>query len=165
MKNTLEYKILKYLSENDNGEYVDVSNLSDDKKLLKTKLNGLSKEKLISYSSGIDLRFGNGDNIKVDEIRAKIEFKGTEYLNKLGSENKNITNTFNNSTINQLNQESNFSNSPTNINETATQEKNSFIVKFWKLITENKLISGLILVIITEEVTIGKIWELISDLF
>ncbi len=165
IKSSLEYKILKHLKVNDNGEYIDVSELSDDKKLLRTKLNGISKEKLISYSGGIDMRFGDGDNIKVDHIKAKIEFKGIEYLNKLETENKNITNNFNNSTISQLNQESNFSNSPTNINPTATQEKKSLIVKFWKLITENKLISGIILVIITEEITIGKIWKLIIDLF
>lgn len=165
MKNTLEYKILKYLSENDNGEYIDVSDFSNETKLLKTKLNGLSKEKLISYSGGIDMRFGDGENIKIDHIKAKIEFKGIEYLNKLETENKNITNTFNNSTISQLNQEANFSNSQTIINPITLEEKKSLILKFWKLISENKLVSGIILIIITEEITFGKILKLISILF
>ena len=167
MKDTLEYKILKHLKENDNGEYIDMSEFISDLKLLRIKLSSLSKkpEKYISFDGGTDIRFGDGDNFKRECTLAKIEFSGIKYLNEIENENKNITNNFNNSTISQLNQESNFSNSPTNINPTATQEKKSLIVKFWKLITENKLISGIILVIITEEITIGKIWKLISDLF
>jgi hypothetical protein len=167
MKETLEYKILKHLKDNDNGEYIDLSGFTTDLKLLRIKLSSLSKkpEKYISFNGGPDFRFENGNNLKRECTLAKIEFNGIKYLNEIETKNKNITNNFNNSTISQLNQESDFSNSPTNINPTATQEKKSLIVKFWKLITENKLISGIILVIITEEITIGKIWKIISDLF
>lgn len=167
MKYTLEYKILKHLKENDNGEYIDMSEFISDLKLLRIKLYSLSKkpEEYISFDGGTDIRFGDGANFKRECTLAKIEFSGIKYLNEIENGNKNITNNFNNSTISQLNQESNFSNSPTNINTTAKQEKKSLILKFWKLITENKLISGIILVIITEETTIGKIWKFISDLF
>jgi hypothetical protein len=139
MKETLEYKILKYLSENDNGEYIDVSNLHTDKNLLRSKLNGLSKEKLITCNLGIDIRFGDGNNIKVDQIKAKIEFKGIEYLNKFETENKSINNNFNNSTIGQLNQSDELSVLKTEIKQTiqpATKEKQqnaiiSLVEKFW----------------------------------
>lgn len=47
MKETLEYKILKYLSENDNGEYFDVSFIESNCKLLNSKINELKKVKYI----------------------------------------------------------------------------------------------------------------------
>ena len=139
MKDTLEYKILKYLQENDNGQYIDVSNLHFDKILLRSKLNGLSKENLISYAPSIDIRFGEGNNFKVEQIKAKIEFKGIEYLNKLETENKIIMNSFNNSTIGQFNQSDDLSVLKTEIKQTThpkAKEKQqnaiiSFISKFW----------------------------------
>ncbi|RKS95657.1 hypothetical protein BC952_1354 [Flavobacterium limicola] len=139
MKDTLEYKILKYLSENNNGEPVDVSRLETNTKKLKQKLIELEKEKLISYGSGIDLRFGDGTGVKVDFIRAKINFKGIEYLNKIDSDNRNITNNFNNSTIGQLNQSDELSVLKTEIKQTTqpkAKEKQqsviiSFVEKFW----------------------------------
>ncbi len=139
MKDTLEYKILKYLSENDNGQYIDVSGLHLDKILLRSKLNGLSKEKLILYSPPIEIRFGDGDNFKSENTKAKIEFKGIEYLNKLENENKNITNNFNSSTIGQFNQSNDLSVLKTEIKQTIqpnAKEKQqnaitSFVEKFW----------------------------------
>lgn len=47
MRETLEYKILKYLSENDNGEYFDVSFIESNCKLLNSKINELKKVKYI----------------------------------------------------------------------------------------------------------------------
>ena len=46
-EDTLEYKILKYLSENNNGEPIDVSNMDTDKNRLKNALSNLKKEKPI----------------------------------------------------------------------------------------------------------------------
>ena len=83
MKDTLENKILKYLSENDNGEPLDVSGLESNEKTLKRALRDLKNEKLIAYGTGINISFGDGSSIKQDFIRAKIEFKGKEYLTKL----------------------------------------------------------------------------------
>lgn len=47
MKDTLEYKILKYLSENDNGEYFDLSFIENNGKLLKSKITELKQVKYI----------------------------------------------------------------------------------------------------------------------
>jgi preprotein translocase subunit Sss1 len=94
MKETLEYKILKHLKENDNGEYVDMSKFTGDLKLLKIKLNSLSKkpEKYISSDLGSSIWFGDGDKIERNCILAKIEFKGIKYLNELENTEKSIVN-------------------------------------------------------------------------
>ena len=47
MKDTLEYKILKYLYENDNGEYLDISFIENNSKLLNSKITELKKVKYI----------------------------------------------------------------------------------------------------------------------
>jgi hypothetical protein len=133
MKETLEYKILKYLSDNDNGEYIDVSELSYDKKLLRNKLRDLSKDQLIKYSGGIDMRFGDGDGIKIDHIKAKIEFKGKQELSNI--ENQSL--------VFSINQETN----KYNANKYKPWYK-KFPKKLWKLISENKLISGLLIILI-----------------
>jgi len=65
--------------------------------------------------------------------------------------NLNINNDFRDSTIGQVNQSSNFSNSPQTINTTAKSikdHKKGFIIRFWKLISENKLVSGILLIVI-----------------
>ena len=41
MKNTLEYKILKYLSKNSKGDFVDVSNIEADTYFLKSVIKDL----------------------------------------------------------------------------------------------------------------------------
>lgn len=85
MKDTLEYKILKHLKDNDNGGFVDMRFFIEDRKRLETKLRSLSKEpeKLISarfpvfvYSSGLP-------DYEEDILEAKIEFKGINYLESL----------------------------------------------------------------------------------
>jgi len=76
MKKSLEYKVLKYLSDNDNSKYLVVNKLHDDKNKLKRVLVALNKEKYIdSYNKHI----GNGK----DEYLAKIEFNGLKYLESL----------------------------------------------------------------------------------
>jgi hypothetical protein len=149
MKDHLEYKILKHLSENDNGEPVDISNLETNKKLLKKKLLELKKEKLISYGSGINLSFGDDSNVKIEFIRAKITFKGIEYLNKIESDNRNITNNFNNSTIGQLNQDSEFFESPNNIKTKAAPSNNPVIKSRLNTILSNPWFIGISLALIT----------------
>ena len=62
-----------------------------------------------------------------------------------------INNDFRDSTIGQVNQSSNFSNNPQTIKITAKsnkEQKKGFIIRFWKLISENKLISGILLIVI-----------------
>jgi hypothetical protein len=128
MKETLEYKILKHLKENDDGEYVDMSKFTDDLKLLRIKLNSLSKkpEKYISSDLGSSIRFGDGDKIERNCILAKIEFNGIKYLNEI--ENQSL--------IFSINQETNKYN---------TNKYKPWYIKLpinlWKLISENKLIS------------------------
>ena len=105
---------------------------------------------------------------KIKELTKLIELNSLDdFVKWLDNQNtdSSITYNFHNSTVNQLNQESNFSNSPTTINPIPNKKKKSFIEKLLKLITENKLISGIILVIITEEITIGKIYKFILSLF
>lgn len=41
MNDTLEYKISKYLSKNDNGEFIDVSFLNENPKTLESKIKDL----------------------------------------------------------------------------------------------------------------------------
>ncbi len=124
MKDSLEYKILKFLSEKNNEESVDVSDLEPNKKLLKQKLLELKKEKLIKYGNGIDLSFGDGSNLKIEFIRAKINFNGLKFLKEIESENKNITNNFNNSTIGQFNQSDELKVLKTEIKQTNNPSKN-----------------------------------------
>lgn len=100
-------------------------------------------------------RFGYACDLKSRKYLTKlIELKTWgKFLDWLESDNNesNITNDFSGSTIGQINQSSNFSNSPQtsniNANTTPTHQKN-FIKKFWELISENKLISSMILAII-----------------
>ncbi|MDN3666642.1 hypothetical protein ACFFU1_09635 [Algibacter miyuki] len=94
MKDTLEYKILKHLKDNDNGEYIDLSEFISDLKLLRIKLSSLSKkpEKYITFNGGTDIRFGDGNNFKRECTLAKIEFSGIKHLNEIENGNKSITN-------------------------------------------------------------------------
>lgn len=96
-------------------------------------------------------RFGYACNLSNRKYLTKIiELKSWENFLDWSENNNNksnITNDFSGSTIGQVNQSSSFSNSLQKINnnpkETITQKK-----KFWELISENKLISGIILIII-----------------
>jgi hypothetical protein len=100
-------------------------------------------------------RFGYAADFKNRKYLTKfIELKSwTEFLNWLDGQNtdSSIVNDFSGSTIGQVNQSSNFSNSPQTNNITANNKadlKTKPIIKFWKLISENKLISSIIFVII-----------------
>tara|TARA_R110001592_G_scaffold301634_2_gene573045 strand:- start:5369 stop:5845 length:477 start_codon:yes stop_codon:yes gene_type:complete len=157
MKDTLEYKILKHLKDNDNGEYVDMSKFTGDLKLLRIKLNSLSKkpEKYISSDLGSSIWFGDGDKIERNCILAKIEFNGIKYLSEIEKE----------SIINNgvFIQDSSFKNSPiknkVNAEPNNKPEQKSLVKKIfsssWTL-----LFAGILI----EELTLGKIWEYICSL-
>lgn len=158
MKKTLEYKILKYLSENDSGQLVDVSQLCQDKVLLKSKLLSLRKEKLISFNSG----YAIAGIPNSTWLKAKIEFKGLDYLDSLNNKS-NMTNDFSGSTIGQVNQSEFLKVDKTEIKQTnhlKTKEKQqnsivSFIVKFWWQILIPLLIGIVLLMIEKGVIDIG----------
>jgi hypothetical protein len=135
IKSSLEYKILKHLEENDNGEYIDMSEFNSDLKLLTYKLSSLAKkpEKYISIDLGTSFRFENGSKFERDCILAKIEFNGIKYLNEIDNQ----------SLVFSINQETNKNN---------TNKYKPWYIKLpmnlWKLISENKLISFLVGLII-----------------
>ena len=109
MKDNLQYKILEYLSENDNGYFIDVYSVESDKKIIHSELRTLNKKMFI------DIRKISNGTITT-KILAKINIVGIAFLKKLNSEN--ITNNFNGATIGIVNHESNFSNSPITNNTT-----------------------------------------------
>lgn len=74
MKNTLEYKILKYLSKNDNGKYLNIEHLENNKNLLKNKIDNL-----------LQLGYISEKLVPTFSLEYKIEYSGIEYLNNLKS--------------------------------------------------------------------------------
>ncbi|EWH08840.1 MULTISPECIES: hypothetical protein [Cellulophaga] len=133
--------------------------LKNGESIVSTKSETKEVSDLLSqlYNLGIGNKTKNGLSIpfqnhkyltKLIELKSWPKF--LEWLEKQNTESI-ITNDFSGSTIGQVNQSSSFSNSPQNINtnakETTTQKRN-FGEKFWELISENKLISGIILIII-----------------
>ncbi|SHF93347.1 hypothetical protein SAMN05444372_101229 [Flavobacterium micromati] len=79
MKDTLEYKILKYLSENDNGEFININLLSEDKVLLNKSILDLKNKRLINAkkytSNGYDKYF-----------LCQINFEGKIFFNAIKPE-------------------------------------------------------------------------------
>jgi hypothetical protein len=99
------------------------------------------------------------DEVGVNEFKiSKIGLIKIKELRDLKAENdkeKTFATIFNNdftgSTISQVNQSSNFSNSPQTNSIIANNKKplnRSFMMNFWKLISENKLISSIVFIII-----------------
>ena len=163
MKDTLEYKILKFLSENDHGEPLDVSKLDSNHKLLKQKLNELKTEKLIAYGTGINISSGDGSVNKLNFIRAKIKFKGIEYLRKIES-NNNITNNFNNSTVGQFNQDSNFSESPISIKTNEIPSKNPEMKSRLNKLLSNPWFIGISVAVLTALLNGKRVMNFINDI-
>lgn len=97
-------------------------------------------------------------NSRTLEITNKISFDKLIDLKSLSEfekwhldKDKSIVYNVKDSTIGQINQSSNFSNTPQTNNITANNKsdlKTKSIIKFWKLISENKLISSIIFVVI-----------------
>ena len=144
IKGSLEYKILKHLSENDNGEYINMSEFIPDEKKLRSKLSSLSRksEKLISFDGGTDVWFGNGERFKRDCILAKIEFKGIKYLNELENTEKSIVNN------GILIQDSLLEKSPIKQNINPAPKNNPEKKSLFKRIYSNPWVIGISLIII-----------------
>jgi hypothetical protein len=153
MKNTIEYKILKHLKENDSGEYVDISMLFENKKLLKSKLIELRDSKLIKTNFG-EYHI-NGISTPCNFL-VKITINGNEYLNEIEKES-----IINNGIIIQ---DSSFKNSPiknkVNAEPNNKPEQKSFVKKFFS----NPYVIGSVLIVI-EEIKFGFIMDFIVNWF
>ncbi|MGY0393336.1 hypothetical protein ACW5R3_12360 [Bizionia sp. KMM 8389] len=140
---------LKYLDDLKNGKPIPLTKDSPNEiseLIINLKnLGFLYKPNKYTYASEFNNR---------KYLTKLIELKSwSEFLNWLDEQktDSNIVNDFSGSTIGQVNQSSNFSNSPQTNNITANNKadlKTKPIIKFWKLISENKLISSIIFVII-----------------
>ena len=168
MKDSLEYKILKYLSENDNGKYINVSNITDDKLILKSKIKNLTKESLIdSKNTHLQINVGNINTYNGIQIPiCKIQLKGIEYLSNIDKKNEsNITNNFNNSTIGQLNQDSNFSESPISIKINDIPNKKPEIKSRLKKLFSNPWVIGISLTLLTAILNGKRVMNFINNIF
>ena len=152
-------KILTFLSKHDNGEFIEITHLIEDFKLLYNKTLELKKKGLIVIKSagvfvlasgGQSTVIGDKENLK--KIFAKITLSGHEYLKDM---KKNNINNYGQIHIgdNHGNQSFGSSNSPQKNNKTPDEKRinktKSFIVKVWLLISENKLISSFIILLLT----------------
>jgi hypothetical protein len=139
MTETLEYKILKHLSENDNGNYIEVSFLSENKKLLLDKIRELNKLEYLTmeYLTRIN------SSIPLPAPKCKIQLGGTKFLSEIELKNKSITNHFNNSTIGQFNQDSKFFESPNSIKTKAAPSNNPVIKSRLNTILSNPWFIGI----------------------
>lgn len=100
MTETLEYKILKYLSENDNGIYIDISFLSENKNLMLEKVRELKKLEYLTFYPTTRL----ASSVPSPTPKCKIQLAGKKFLSEIELKNDNVINHFNNSTIGQFNQ-------------------------------------------------------------
>ena len=158
MENTLEHKILKYLSKNDNGKYVDISDLSTDKTLLKSKLIELRSLKYIQTNFGQYSVNGIRSDIN---FLAKITSPGIIFLNDLDNK-KSIGNDFSNATIGTYIQDSRLEKSPITNNVKAKPKSKPEQKSFVKKLFSNWWFRTLLVVFI-EEITFGKIWKFICS--
>ena len=167
MKETLEYKILKYLSKNDNGKFIKVSNLNEDKFLLISKIENLTKDNLIdSKNTYIRIKVGNINSSSEIQIPVcKIQFKGIEYLKNIDKKIKsNITNNFNSSAIGQLNQESTFSESPISIKTNDIPSKKPETKSRLKKLLSNPWVIGISLALVTTVLNGKRVMIYINDI-
>ena len=134
MKDSLEYKILKYLSENDNGEFIDVSFLNENPKTVQSKIKDLKNNELIEFRKYI---LEDGYSRRFD---CKIVLKGKEYIDKIDNAKINDSkNYFRGANIVQLNQADDLSVLKTKIKQTIYPTPKEikqnpiilFIVKCW----------------------------------
>jgi hypothetical protein len=87
MKETLEYKLLIHLSENNTGKLIDIAEIEEDKEMLKSVIKDLKEREFIdteSYptSPGNDPRWISAIPSEKPD-KCKIKFLGTEYLDNL----------------------------------------------------------------------------------
>lgn len=122
---------------------------------LKNNLELSEKEKLVFVDLTFKIRqhfISNGIAEMYGSRQIKLLDKGRDIKN--GKEKIfgiTINNDFINSNIGQVNHSSESSNNSQTINisnKENPKKKNNIIIKFWKLISENKLISGLLIIVI-----------------
>ena len=145
----LEQYTLKVLRKLKNGESIpNTKSESNEVSELLQKLRNLDILNL-SSKNGYTILEGKRNGVK-----KLIELESfDDFLDWYDGQNTNgnTTNYFIGENKGIVNQSSNFSNSPQTNNTVATTQSTSqknFIKKFWKLISENKLISSIILAII-----------------
>jgi uncharacterized membrane protein YraQ (UPF0718 family) len=85
MTEPLYYRILKCLKENDNGDYVDLSFIDENKKLLDSKLKELIEKKFIKRTA---TPYATESYISSKNPVYKILIDGTTYLKKIESEKR-----------------------------------------------------------------------------
>jgi hypothetical protein len=154
MKGGTEHKILRFLKDNENGDFINVTNLIEDRKLLESKLQSLAKEpeKYISVRFPVFF-FGVGiPNKENNELKAKIEINGIILLDQIENGDKNTTeNIFNGNFNGNFIHDSEFKkariiNKPKNVNNTPL--KKSLIEKIishpWMLLIVGALIAALL---------------------
>lgn len=128
------------LDKNSNSIIYNSANRAERKGLIEFRKNSVNSIKLTPFGEVV---LENGGWLKYLEHMENKE---------LENNTKNVSYNITESIIGQLNHESNFSNSPITNNTTQNPKSelkiNSPILKFWKLISENKLISSFILALI-----------------
>ena len=87
MKHTLEYKILKHLSKNNNGRFIDIAEIELDSDFLKSVIADLKERELIVTEpypgKPWDSDFAVGITASDKPEKCKIKSKGLEYLDAL----------------------------------------------------------------------------------
>jgi hypothetical protein len=86
MKDTLEYKILKYLSKNNIGRFIDISEIELDTDFLKSVISDLKdRELILTEPYPVTVWKGNwiGTTPSEKAEKCKIKSKGLEYLDSL----------------------------------------------------------------------------------
>jgi len=86
MKHTLEYKILRLLSDKNNGRFIDIAIVDLDADFLKSVISDLKNRELILTEKYPGTAWG-GDSIGMKKSdkpeKCKIKSKGLEYLDTL----------------------------------------------------------------------------------
>jgi hypothetical protein len=161
MKETLEYKILEYLSKNDNGNYIDISFLSDNKNLMSNKIIELKRLEYLTFYPLTSIN----SSIPLPIPKCKIHFAGKKFLSENEIKNKEVTNQFNNSTIGHFNQDSIFLKSPINIKTKAAPSSSPEIKSRALVFFSNPWVIGLSLAIITAIFNGNRFMSFINNIF
>lgn len=88
IKSSLEYKILKYLKDNENGEPINLDDFHKNESLLRSKISELVKLKYITKVAELSL----GTDFNIKGLRCEITINGIKYLNEIESDNKTTIN-------------------------------------------------------------------------
>ena len=148
-------KSLDFLEDIKNGKSYTLTKCSDSEIF-----------ELVDFLKNLDIIKKNDGSYSIrgfemkEKIEKLIEFEDISIFNDwLSSESlkPKIKFEFNNSNVGQINNSSNVSgNAVINFNTKSEPQKDTFLIKLWKLISENKLISTLVA---------GIIFYLISEFF